>query len=72
MDVTPYDTGERLEPRVWKERHRESVDDYGKVDFNDDGDYTVATLYIERLGDDGYVLKGYANEPLRVEVETYA
>lgn len=66
----PYDTGERAEPKVWLEEHRESADDFGKVDFNDDVDYTVATLWVERRADGkGYVLKGYANEPLEVEIE---
>lgn len=68
--LTPYDTGKRAEPRVWEERHRESEDDFGKVDFNDDVDYTVATLYIELQPDSkGYVLKGYTNEPLKVEID---
>lgn len=66
--LTPYDTGQRAEPKVWEAGHRESNDDFGKVDFNTDDDYTLATLYIERDGD-GYVLRGYHNEPLRVELE---
>ena len=68
--LTPYDTGKRAEPKVWEKRHRESDDDFGKVDFNNEEDYTLATLYIERQADDkGYVLKGYTNEPLKVEID---
>lgn len=67
---TPYDTGNRLEPRPWTAPHRESEDDYGKVDFDAEDSFTVATLWIEK-GDDGvYVLKGYINESLRVEIES--
>ncbi|KIA72646.1 hypothetical protein ANMWB30_24140 [Arthrobacter sp. MWB30] len=66
--LTPYDTGARAEPRIWAAKHRESDDDFGKVDFNTDEDYTVATLWIERR-DHGFALKGYANEPLEVDID---
>jgi hypothetical protein len=66
---TPYDTGKRSEPRPWTAPHRESDDDYGKVDFEDDAGGTIATLYIEQEDDRSYTLKGYTNEPLRVEIE---
>jgi hypothetical protein len=67
---TPYDTGKRAEPRPWTAPHRESDDDYGKVDFEDDAGGTVATLYIEQSDDrSGYTLKGYTNEPLKVEID---
>lgn len=66
--LTPYDTGTRCEPKVWEERHRESAADFGKVDFNDDVDYTVATLWIGRKDDGSYLLEGYANEKLEVEI----
>lgn len=66
--LSPYDTGQRAEPKVWEEHHRESEGDFGKVDFNDDLDYTVATLYIER-DESGYALKGYTNEPLKMDIE---
>jgi hypothetical protein len=67
--LTPYDKGTRAEPKVWEERHRESNDDFGKVDFNAEDDFTIATLYIERDSDGSYVLRGYTNEPLKIEVE---
>jgi hypothetical protein len=68
-NLTPYDKGTRAEPKVWEKRHRESDDDFGKVDFNAEDDYTIATLYIEKGEDGSYTLKGYANEPLKVEIE---
>lgn len=50
MNLTPFDTGERLEPHVWAG----AVDgDLGKVDFDDDEGRTVATVYGERSGVDG-------------------
>jgi len=67
--LTPYDTGTRAEPAVWEKRHRESDDDFGKVDFNADDGFTLATLYIERDPDGSYVLRGYANVELKIEVE---
>jgi hypothetical protein len=66
---TPYDTGKRAEPKQWEKRHFEDDDDYGKVDFNADDDYTIATLYIEQNEDGSYTLRGWANEPLKVEIE---
>lgn len=68
MTLTPYDTGERAEPKVWTKGHIENDGDYGKVDFDDDAGGTVATLYIEK-GEDGYALKGYTNEPLTIDVD---
>jgi hypothetical protein len=72
MKLTPYDTGERLEPKPWINPvsidNSRTQEDYGKVDFDAEDDYTVATLHIEKQGD-GYALKGYSNEPLRIEIE---
>ena len=68
-DRTPYDTGKRSEPMVWTKSHIQSDDDYGKVDFEDDAGGTLATLYIEQDPDGTYALRGYANEPLKVEIE---
>jgi hypothetical protein len=67
--LTPYDTGKRAEPKVWEARHRESEDDFGKVDFNNEEDFTIATLYIERDEDGTYAIRGYTNEPLKVEID---
>lgn len=51
--LTPYDTGERLEPKPWSLDERE---DYGKVDFDDDCSETVVTLHVESASS-GHVLK---------------
>lgn len=64
--LTPYDTGERLEPSVWvtPDRRRPEEydrDRYGKVDFNDDTDTTIGTVYGERV-DGTYVLVIYSHE----------
>lgn len=67
--LTPYDTGKSAEPKVWEKRHRESEDDFGKVDFNAEDDHTIATLAIKRGEDGGYTLTGYANEPLTVDID---
>lgn len=67
---TPYDTGKRSEPKVWTKGHIVDDDDYGKVDFDDDAGGTIATLYIEQSDDrSSYTLKGYTNEPLKVDIE---
>ncbi|MFW0775267.1 hypothetical protein ACLRGI_19120 [Paenarthrobacter nitroguajacolicus] len=66
--LTPYDTGARTEPRIWEAKHRESEDDFGKVDFNTDSDFTVASLWMERRGHD-FALRGYNNQPLEIEIE---
>lgn len=56
---TPYDTGERLEPHVWKNIAGSPAagplphEDYGKVDFDNDEGGTEFTLYV-RYGKDGY------------------
>ena len=67
--LTPYDTGKRAEPKVWEARHRESDNDFGKVDFDTEEGGTVATLYIERDEDGTYALRGYTNEPLKIEIK---
>ena len=72
---TPYDTGKRSEPKPWHVQPRnlpdpEELDRYGKVDFEDDAGGTLATLYIEKDDDDSWVLRGYAWESLRLEVES--
>lgn len=67
--LTPYDTGKRAEPKVWESRHRDSDNDFGKVDFDAEDDFTIATLYIERDADGTYALRGYMNYRLKVEID---
>lgn len=69
MKLTPYDTGKRAEPKVWEDRHIEDDDDYGKVDFNTDEDYTIATLHIEQGDDGSFTLSGNANEVLKLDID---
>lgn len=59
--LSPYDTGERCEPRVWMPRTMtqwpgieylaDQLDSFGKVDFNNDEDATIVTAHVERLPD---------------------
>lgn len=65
-DLTPYDTGERLEPHRWRERP-EAPEDYGKVDFEDDESATVATLHFERT-ETGYRLVVECDQELDVQI----
>jgi hypothetical protein len=64
-DLTPYDTGARLEPAVWvlphiKRTAEHDLDAYGKVDLNNDEESTVATIYGERV-EACYVLVVYSH-----------
>lgn len=59
--LSPYDTGERLEPRPWVmqgtvARAYMDPDDFGKVDFDDDEGATIATVWFEKQKDGGYVM----------------
>lgn len=57
-NLTPYDTGQRAEPKVWSitdpDAEPGSViwgidqDRYGKVDFDDEESITLATVWMER------------------------
>lgn len=72
MDLTPYDTGKRLEPVPWV--RGASVEGYppsnfGKVDFDNEEGGTDATLWIERNEDGTYTLHGYTNVELKIEIK---
>ena len=63
-EPTPYEAGERLNPRPWPLGPRES---YGKVDFDDSEGQVVLTVYVQREPDEGYVLHvEHLAVPLRV------
>lgn len=47
-ELTPYDTGDRLEPQLWPTG---DADTFGRVDFENDEACTIATAYIARDGD---------------------
>lgn len=51
--LTPYDTGARLEPRLWRPVPGDD-DSYGRVDFENDESSTELTIYVERNEDGGY------------------
>lgn len=56
--LTPYDTGEVLEPHPWVRRPSQvpaDDPDWGKVDLDDDEGMTQAVVSSQRL-DDGYML----------------
>ena len=60
QQLTPYDTGERLEPHRWVTEHTGPArstprDRFGRVDFDNDEGQTVVSLYIER-NSQGYTL----------------
>lgn len=68
--LTPYDTGKRLEPRPWLAQHRETADDWGKVDFDNEESATEAIVYIEKA-EPGYALHVYntGTQPLKLVLE---
>lgn len=72
-ELTPYDTGARLEPKLWVnpvsiDRAALLGEDYGKVDFDNDEGATEFVVHAEREGE-GYVLHidNLSETPLRVE-----
>jgi hypothetical protein len=62
VSLTPYDTGDRLEPQPWQVQPRnlpdaEEAARYGKVDFDNEESATFLTAYVERNEDrKGYTL----------------
>lgn len=52
--LTPYDTGERLEPQLWPVN--DDPDRYGRVDFDDDEGATIVSAQVERLPSGDYRL----------------
>jgi hypothetical protein len=77
-ELTPYDTGARLEPKTWVDaegvageetRRPATANDYGRVDF-DEFDATAATVWMEPDGLGGYVLHITAHtEGISIAVE---
>lgn len=64
-ELTPYDTGDRLEPAPWvgsdgrvgqENRRPAQPDDYGRVDFTDDEGATVVVVYVERTPEGQHVV----------------
>lgn len=66
-NLTPFDTGERLEPHAWTVSNH---GDLGKVDFDDDEGRTVVTVHGERSEVDGsYVLRVVSHGGVTVVVD---
>lgn len=59
VELTPYDTGDRCEPKVWQPDSASvraamrggEIDDIGNVDFDDDEGHTVVTVHVSRNED---------------------
>lgn len=72
--LTPYDTGERLEPVVWPlhwtrpRPTQEDLDCYGRVDFDDDSGQTLVTVHARRAEDGTYELVVDNFDPERVRI----
>lgn len=77
--VSPYDDGYRLEPRVrvndgivGEENPRPAVaDDYGRVDFDNEFSETVLTVRVQRT-EQGYIVRvdEHQDVPLTIETST--
>lgn len=75
--TTPYDTGQRLEPKLWvkdgiagSENPRPAQpDDYGRIDFEDDGGSTVFTAWMQKTHD-GYILRIDEFSDVELTIET--
>jgi hypothetical protein len=66
--TSPYDTGERLEPKPWYPT-RSDPDTYGRVDFEGDAGDTEFTVCAKRDPEgDGFLLEidNHGGMPIRV------
>lgn len=62
--LNPYDTGSRLEPKLWQPDRGSVIaamsagehEDVGKVDFEDDEGGAAVVVFMSRDADGGYVL----------------
>jgi len=75
-DLTPYDTGERAEPRPWVNpdgsagsdgSRQAEPDDYGRVDFDDDSGSTLATVRVERRSGRHVLVVELHDEDVQIE-----
>ena len=67
LSMTPYDTGERLEPQLWPTS--DDPETFGRVDFDDDEGRTVLTAYVERRGLDYVLHVGSSCDKITIEME---
>ncbi|MGJ0202773.1 hypothetical protein NHL51_01260 [Leucobacter sp. gxy201] len=76
-NITPYDAGWRLEPKVWvrdgitgREDPRPAApDDYGRVDFEDDEGQSVFTVRFTKT-EAGYILRVDEHQDVVLGIET--
>lgn len=63
--LTPYDTGERCEPKLWQPdrdavvaamRYDDERGDIGNVDFEDDEGDTIVTVHVSRNEDGSFTV----------------
>ncbi|WP_424863002.1 hypothetical protein [Streptomyces sp. MMS24-I29] len=59
--LSPYDTGDRCEPKSWipygtTVTKAIPAEDFGKVDFDDDEGRIVCVVHVERRADGGHVV----------------
>lgn len=65
--LTPYDTGERLQPRLWEPTSERET--FGRVDFEDNEERTVFGAHVD-LTPAGYVLRlTNLYDPLTIDVD---
>ncbi len=60
--LSPYDTGDRCEPKVWipygtAVSHAAPVESFGKVDFEDEEGGTVCVVHVERASDHRHIVQ---------------
>lgn len=67
LPLTPYDTGERLEPRPWSTDG--DPDRYGRVDFDDDEAATVLSVRVGKLASGAYALSVTRVRDIRLVVD---
>lgn len=75
--VSPYDSGYRLEPRVHvnagivgEENPRPAeADDYGRVDFDNEFSETVLTVRVQRT-EQGYIVRVEEHQDVELTIET--
>ena len=75
QELTPYDTGERLEPHRWVTEHtgpKQTTprDRFGRVDFDNDEGRTALSLYVERTAQ-GYTLHVERSADVALTVEVH-
>lgn len=67
-ELTPYDTGEVLEPKLWPATG-DDFDRFGRVDFDNDAGETVFTMQMKRDGK-GYRLNIDGHHDVELTVST--